>query len=97
MDFEALERMEFEVLERRKEVLGDRHPVAWGMHNLGVMWHALKRYDEAEDVMKEVVELRKEMVGENNRFTLGSIQAPASCKKSADNERHRVHRMHKQT
>lgn len=71
--------MEFQVLELRQDISGQHHPeFLWTTHSLAMTWYALEQYDEAEKLMEDVSELRKEVVGETNRFPLGSKETLGS-------------------
>jgi hypothetical protein len=64
-----------EVLNASKRVQGAQHPhTLISMHNLACTYEEQGRLQEAETLMAETVEMRRQVLGENNYRTLGSMQ-----------------------
>ncbi|KAI9890753.1 MAG: hypothetical protein M1814_003683 [Vezdaea aestivalis] len=71
--------LESQELERRKEVLGERHPATLpSMANLASIYCNLGRYTKAEALQIQVLEMRKEIFGERHPDTLTSMRDLAS-------------------
>ncbi|KAI9674021.1 MAG: hypothetical protein M1829_003864 [Trizodia sp. TS-e1964] len=72
--FNEAEKLEIEVLELRKEVLGTKHPkTITAMGNLASTWGQLGRLNEAEKLKLEVLELRKEVLGTKHPSTITAM------------------------
>ncbi|KAF4616252.1 hypothetical protein G7Y89_g15154 [Cudoniella acicularis] len=68
------EKLEVEVLDQRKEVLGPKHPdTIMAMANLALTWRQQGRFDEAEKLQVEVLDLRKEVLGPKHPDTILAI------------------------
>jgi Flp pilus assembly protein TadD len=68
------ERLEVQVLELRKEVLGEKHPdTTRAMANLAATWRKQGRLDDAERLEVQVLELRKEVLGEKHPDTIAAM------------------------
>jgi hypothetical protein len=73
------ERLEIQVLELRKDVLGEKHPdTIRAMGNLASTWHQQGRSDEAEGLKIQVLELRKDVLGEKHPDTILAMANLAS-------------------
>ncbi|SLM38770.1 violaceus kinesin [Lasallia pustulata] len=77
------EEIKLEVLELRKEVLGEKHPdtiysmadlaATYHQQDLAATYHQQGRSKEAEEIYVEVLELRKEVLGEKHPDTIHSM------------------------
>ncbi|KAH6665735.1 hypothetical protein B0J14DRAFT_428026, partial [Halenospora varia] len=73
------ERLDVEVLELQKEVLGAKHPdTIMAMANLASTWWQQGRSDEAERLDVEVLELQKEVLGAKHPDTIMAMANLAS-------------------
>ena len=85
--YEEAEPLCREVLEVRRETLGNRHPhTLIAMGTLAVELHSQGKYDEAEPLFREVLEATRETLGNRQPATLTSIndlgmllQAKGNC------------------
>ena len=72
--YEEAEPLCREVLEVRRETLGNRHPhTLIAMGTLAVELHSQGKYDEAEPLFREVLEATRETLGNRHPDTLTSI------------------------
>jgi tetratricopeptide (TPR) repeat protein len=73
------EKLEVQVLELRKSVLGEKHPdTIRAMANLASTWRQQGRSDEAEKLQVQVLELRKSVLGEKHPDTIRAMANLAS-------------------
>jgi tetratricopeptide (TPR) repeat protein len=76
---EEAEKLEVEVLELRKSVLGEKHPdTILAMVNLSLTWWQQGRSEEAEKLQVEVLELQKSVLGEKHPDTISAMANLAS-------------------
>ncbi|KAJ7115195.1 P-loop containing nucleoside triphosphate hydrolase protein [Mycena epipterygia] len=62
------------VLEKRRNVLGDNHPLVLGaMGNLAITFKNLGKLKEAEELQVVVLEKRRSVWGDNHPITLGAM------------------------
>ena len=74
MDHPDAERRSIEVIEARREVLGERHPstlISEG--NLALFYYNKGRLQEAERLSRRTLEGRRETFGDGHRETVGAI------------------------
>ena len=72
--YEEAEPLCREVLEVRRETLGNRHPhTLIAMGTLAVELHSQGKYDEAEPLFREVLEATRETLGNRHPNTLIAI------------------------
>ena len=68
------EQLEVQVLDLRKSVLGEKHPVTiMAMANLASTWWQQGRSDEAEQLEVQVLDLRKSVLGEKHPDTITTM------------------------
>ena len=73
------EELEVQVLELRKEVIGEKHPdTITAMANLASTWWQQGRSEEAEQLEVQVLELRKEVLGEKHPDTISAMASLAA-------------------
>jgi tetratricopeptide (TPR) repeat protein len=73
------ERLDVQVLELQKAVLGEKHPdTIRAMANLASTWWQQGRSDEAEELGVQVLELRKAVLGEKHPDTILAMANLAS-------------------
>jgi uncharacterized protein with NRDE domain len=73
------EKLEIDVLELSKSVLGEKHPdTIRAMANLASTWWQQGRSDEAEKLEIDVLELRKSVLGEKHPDTIRAMANLAS-------------------
>ena len=73
------EKLEVQVLELQKRVLGEMHPdTIMAMANLASTWQHQGRLDEAEKLEVQVLELQKRMLGEMHPNTIMAMANLAS-------------------
>ena len=72
--FAEVERLDREVLDIRRRVLGLEHPDTVGsMLNLGSTLDSAGRYVEAEKLQRETIGIQRRVLGPSNPATLGSM------------------------
>ncbi|PVF97062.1 hypothetical protein CPB86DRAFT_707945 [Serendipita vermifera] len=70
----SAEKMKWDIVELRKEVLGPRHPnTILAMNNLAYTLGHRGQLEEAEKMKREVMELRKEVLGPRHPDTIRAI------------------------
>ncbi len=68
------EQLVSQVLELRKNVLGEKHPdTIIAIANLASTWHQQGRLDEAEQLKSQVLELQKNVLGEKHPDTIRAM------------------------
>ncbi|PVF91575.1 hypothetical protein CPB86DRAFT_878439 [Serendipita vermifera] len=76
---EEAEKMERDVLEVQKEILGPRHPsTVTTMHNLASTLRQRGQLEEAEKMERDVLEVRKEILGPRHPKTVNTMHNLAS-------------------
>ena len=69
------EQIEVQVLETRKRVLGEEHPLTLtNMANLASTYSNQGRWTEAEKMFVQVMEMRKRVLAEEHPDTLASMK-----------------------
>ena len=70
------EKLEVQVMETRKRVLGEEHPsTLTSMNNLAHTYKVMDRHDEAVELMTIVVDLRTKKIGANHPHTLNVVDS----------------------
>jgi hypothetical protein len=69
------EELELQVLELRKDVLGEKHPdTITAMANLAATWRQQGQSDEVEQLQAQVVELWKSVLGNKHPHTVAAMK-----------------------
>ncbi|PVF97371.1 TPR-like protein [Serendipita vermifera] len=78
-EWREAEKIEREVLELSKEILGPLHPdTITAMNNLASTLHVRGQLEDAEHMKREVLELRKEILGSRHPNTIAAMHNLAS-------------------
>jgi hypothetical protein len=68
--YEEAEKIQFEVLALRRDVLGEKHPdTLQAMHDLAVTWNRLQRRPTALALMQECFQPQCEVLGQTHPST----------------------------
>lgn len=74
-NFEKAEEYIMDSLKIREEILGKEHPdYAWSLDSYSDILVAQERYDEAVEVMEEVISIRKKVLSLEHKYTQKAIK-----------------------
>ena len=58
----------------RRRLLGEEHPyVADSLNNLGLLYHAMGRYEQAEPYSGKALDMRRRLLGEEHPYVASSL------------------------